>query len=229
MPIYRLDERLNFPPPEKADPVGILAVGGDLSIERLLLAYRSGIFPWYSEGEPLIWWSPDPRFVLFPDELKVSTSLKRIIKSGKFRITFDHDFRAVIANCSCVSRRDQDGTWIMPEMIEAYCALHKAGHAHSVEVWLGDELVGGLYGVGVGRCFCGESMFTKVSNASKVALAALVEKLKTQGCLMIDSQVHTDHLERMGAREISRKEYLRRLKKALEEDCKALSSNGLVA
>jgi leucyl/phenylalanyl-tRNA---protein transferase len=217
MPIYALNEKIVFPPPDKADASGILAVGGDLSIERLLLAYRSGIFPWYSEGEPLIWWSPDPRFVLFPDELKVSTSLKRIVKSCKFRVTFDQDFKTVIANCGHIERRDQDGTWITPGMIEAYCALHKAGHAHSVEVWLGDELAGGLYGVAVEKCFCGESMFTRVSNASKVGLVALVEKLKKQGCLMIDSQVHTDHLEKMGAREIPRKEYLRRLKKTLEE------------
>jgi leucyl/phenylalanyl-tRNA--protein transferase len=215
MPIYVLDERIIFPPPRKADPSGIVAVGGDLSIERLLLAYRSGIFPWYSKGEPLIWWSPDPRFVLFPDELKVPTSLKRIIKSGKFRVTFDQNFRDVIASCGAIKRKHEDGTWITPEMIEAYCALHKAGHAHSVEVWLGDELAGGLYGVSVGRCFCGESMFTKFSNASKVALVALVERLKTRGCEMIDSQVHTDHLARMGAREISRTEYLRRLRLAL--------------
>jgi leucyl/phenylalanyl-tRNA--protein transferase len=216
MPIYTLNEKIAFPPPEKADPTGILAVGGDLSIERLILAYRSGIFPWYSDGEPLIWWSPDPRFVLFPDEFKVSTSLKRIVKSGKFRVTFDQNFKTVIGSCSRIKRRHEDGTWITSEMLEAYCAMHKAGHAHSVEVWLGDELAGGLYGVAVGKCFCGESMFTKVSNASKVALVALVERLKMQGCSMIDSQVHTDHLEKMGAREIPRKEYLRKLKKALE-------------
>jgi leucyl/phenylalanyl-tRNA---protein transferase len=215
MPICLLSDDLLFPPAGNADPTGILAVGGDLGVERLLLAYRSGIFPWYSEGEPIIWWSPDPRFVLFPAEIKVPTSLKRIIKAGKFRVTFDRDFRAVIINCSCVERKGAEGTWITSEMIEAYCALHEAGYAHSVEVWSGTELAGGLYGVAVGKCFCGESMFTKISNASKVGLVALTERLQDQGFVMIDCQVCTEHLKSMGAREISRRVFLRKLKEGL--------------
>jgi leucyl/phenylalanyl-tRNA---protein transferase len=217
IPLPILDKNLHFPPVQKATGEGILAIGGDLCVERLQLAYRSGIFPWYSEDDPIIWWSPDPRFVLFPDELKVSESLARIIKSGRFTVTFDRDFRSVIGNCRKARRKGQPGTWITPEMLEAYCALHKAGLAHSVEVWKGDELAGGLYGVVAGKCFCGESMFTKVSNASKVALVRLVERLKRQGFIMIDCQVHTDHLASMGAREIPRQEFIKRLREAVME------------
>jgi leucyl/phenylalanyl-tRNA---protein transferase len=203
-----LTRRLIFPPVESATSEGILALGGDLSVNRLLLAYRSGIFPWYSEDEPIIWWSPDPRFVLFPNELKISSSLRRVIRSGKFTVTFDKDFEGVISNCRKAERLGQGGTWITPEMLDAYCALHKAGHAHSVEVWKDGELAGGLYGVAVGACFCGESMFTRVSNASKVALAALVER----GFALIDCQVQTNHLSTMGARNIPRQEFLHLLR-----------------
>jgi leucyl/phenylalanyl-tRNA---protein transferase len=209
-----LTNRISFPPVENATREGILALGGDLSVERLFLAYRSGIFPWYSEDEPIVWWSPDPRFVLFPDEIKVSSSLKKIIRSGRFKVTFDKDFKAVVGNCRKAKRPGQGGTWITPEMLHAYCALHEAGHAHSVEVWKDRELAGGLYGVAVGACFCGESMFTRVSNASKVALVSLVEHLREKGCTMIDCQVYTNHLSTMGARNIPRPEFLRLLRQA---------------
>jgi len=203
-----LSNELKFPPVHKANRQGIVAVGGDLRIERLLLAYRSGIFPWYSEGQPIIWHSPDPRFVLFPADLKVSSSLKRTIRSGRFRVTFDTDFRSVIINCSTAMRPDQDGTWITREMLEAYCALHDAGYAHSVETWKDDKLAGGLYGVTVGKCFCGESMFTLVPDASKVAFVALVKHLSSMNFTVIDCQVYTEHLERFGASFVSRNDFI---------------------
>jgi leucyl/phenylalanyl-tRNA---protein transferase len=208
MPVFLLTDELVFPPVELATPDGLLAVGGDLGVERLLLAYRSGIFPWYSEGEPILWWSPDPRFVLYPDRLKVSNSLRRVIRSGRFTVSLNRDFRAVVEHCRTVRRTADTGTWIMPEMVDAYCRLREAGHALSVDVRQGDALVGGLYGVQVGHCFCGESMFAHVSNASKVGFVWLVEHLAEQGCDLIDCQVHTAHLESFGAEFIPRRDFL---------------------
>ncbi|MCO5949927.1 leucyl/phenylalanyl-tRNA--protein transferase [Mucilaginibacter flavidus] len=202
--IFRLDERLLFPNPALAEDDGLLAIGGDLSTERLMLAYQNGIFPWYSEDEPILWFSPHERFVLYPDELKVSKSMQRVLKSGKFSITINNAFEAVIAACSKAPRPGQDGTWITADMQAAYIDLNKKGYAHSVEVWEKGELVGGLYGVQVNNVFCGESMFSKVSNASKAALIYLCKSGKYN---LIDCQVYTPHLESMGARMISRAEY----------------------
>jgi leucyl/phenylalanyl-tRNA--protein transferase len=200
-----------FPPVDHAEPDGLLAVGGDLTTDRLLLAYQSGIFPWYSDDQPILWFSPDPRFVLFPEDLKVANSLRRIIKAETFTVTYDTAFDAVIENCRSIERVDQPGTWITEDMAAAYCDLHKAGHAHSVEVWQNKELVGGLYGVTVGKCFCGESMFAQASNASKVGFVWLVDKLKTDGFNMIDCQMPTDHLAGFGAKPIPRNEFLAKL------------------
>lgn len=202
--IFALDERLIFPNPELAEDDGLLAVGGDLSVGRLLLAYQNGIFPWYSDETPILWYSPHERFVLFPAELRISKSMQQVLRSGKFRISFDEDFEGVIDSCSSIGRKDQDGTWITADMRAAYLNLHRTGHAHSVEVWRGDELVGGLYGVLVNQVFCGESMFSKVSNASK---AALIWLCTSKNYKLIDCQVHTEHLESMGARMIAREEY----------------------
>ncbi|NVM64975.1 leucyl/phenylalanyl-tRNA--protein transferase [Mucilaginibacter sp. SG538B] len=203
--IFRLDERLIFPKPDLAEPDGLLAVGGDLSTKRLLLAYQNGIFPWYSDDTPILWYSPHERFVLFPDELKVSKSMRQILRSGKLKVTVDTCFNDVITACSTAPREGQDGTWIVPDMISAYNRLHLEGYAHSVEVWQDDKLVGGLYGVHVGDVFCGESMFSRVSNASKTALIYLCN---TGLYKLIDCQVHTGHLESLGARMISREQYM---------------------
>lgn len=208
MPIYRLSEDLIFPPVEGAED-GVVAIEGDLSPERLLLAYHSGIFPWYSEEEPIVWWSPDPRFVLFPDRLHISKSMKRFLKKGVFNVTFDQDFKGVIAQCRQMPREGQEGTWITDEMELAYIRLHELGHAKSVEVWKNDVLVGGMYGVDLGPVFCGESMFSKESNASKVALISFVQKFKSEGGQLFDCQVHSNHVETLGAEEISRKEFLK--------------------
>lgn len=208
--IFRLTERLLFPDPELADEDGLLAVGGDLSTERLLLAYQNGIFPWYSDDTPILWYSPHERFVLFPDELKVSSSMRRVLNANRFKVTFDICFADVIEACSTVERKDQDGTWITDDMKAAYIQLHHEGHAHSIEIWQGDELVGGMYGVAVGDVFCGESMFSKVSNASKTAVITLCQNGKYK---LLDCQVHSDHMESMGARMISRKEYMTMLAK----------------
>lgn len=215
MPVFRLTSELAFPSPECADPDGLLAVGGDLSVKRLLLAYSLGIFPWYSKGSPILWWSPDPRLVLFPSELKVSRSLRQSMKKERFRVTFNSDFEAVIRNCAHVRRRGQRGTWITEEMIRAYIGLHRAGFALSAESWSDGELAGGLYGVRLGRAFFGESMFAKETDASKTAFVHLVGKLRDDGCAIIDCQVATEHLRRFGAREVSRSEFLRLLKEAL--------------
>ena len=204
--IFRLDERLLFPDPELAEPDGLLAVGGDLSPQRLLLAYQQGIFPWYSDDTPILWYSPHERFVLYPENLKVSKSMRQVLRSGRFKVTINQCFTDVIKACSASFRKDQDGTWITDDMIEAYITLHQLGHAHSVEVWENDQLAGGLYGVHVGRVFCGESMFSKVSNASKTALIHLCQTKKYR---LIDCQVHTEHLESLGAGMISRKEYMK--------------------
>ena len=203
---YQLSEtEIWFPKPELADDDGLLAVGGDLSPVRLMLAYHQGIFPWYSDESPILWYSPHERFILFPQKLKVSSSMVKVIKSGRFHITFDLAFKEVIEDCATVSRQGDKGTWITQEMKNAYTDLHGLGYAHSVEVWENDVLVGGLYGVVVNNVFCGESMFSKVSNASKVALIWLCHNF---GFLMIDCQVYTKHLESLGAELISRSEYL---------------------
>ncbi|MGZ3872359.1 MAG: leucyl/phenylalanyl-tRNA--protein transferase [Mucilaginibacter sp.] len=202
--IFRLDERLLFPDPALAEEDGLLAVGGDLSTERLLLAYQHGIFPWYSEDEPILWFSPHERFVLFPAELKISKSMNRVLKSGQFTITADQCFGEVITACSKIARNGQDGTWITTDMQRAYIELYRQGYAHSVEVWQQDKLVGGLYGVRAGSIFCGESMFSLVSNASKTALVHLCRSSLYE---LIDCQVYTAHLASIGARMISREEY----------------------
>jgi len=207
--IFRLDERLIFPDPALAEPDGLLAIKGDLSAERLILAYQNGIFPWYSEDEPILWFSPHERFVLYPSELRISKSMRQVIRSEKLKVTFDQSFTGVIGACADAKREGQDGTWITADMRQAYINLHELGIAHSVEVWLDDELVGGLYGVEVDRVFCGESMFSKVSNASKLALIALCQTKKYH---LIDCQVYTDHLASLGAKMISREEYLAILK-----------------
>lgn len=208
--MHILSKELLFPNPEQASPEGLLAIGGDLSIERLVLAYNSGIFPWYSEEEPILWWSPDPRMVLFPEELKISKSMRQLFKKEAFQVTYNTCFERVIGNCAKIFRPDQEDTWITSEMIEAYKGLHSLGMAVSVEVWEGDELVGGLYGIDLKdkKIFCGESMFSKVSNASKYGFICLVEKLKQQNYELIDCQVHTNHLESLGAKEIDREVFL---------------------
>lgn len=218
MLVYRLpDHNIVFPPVELASPNGILAVGGDLSTERILAAYQEGIFPWYSDDEPIIWWSPDPRFVLFPDELHIANTMKPLLKRGAFRITCDRAFEAVIAACSG-PRRKESGTWITDEMREAYVALHRMGYAHSIEAWHDDELVGGLYGISLGHCFFGESMFATVSNASKAAFITLVKRLKGLQFTLIDCQVYTAHLKSLGARHIPRPHYISLLQEALKHD-----------
>jgi len=205
----RIRYELAFPSPEEADENGIVAYGGDLSPSRLLLAYRSGIFPWYSAGDPILWWSPDPRLVLNLEDFKLRKSLRKRLKH--FEIRFDTAFGDVIRACATAPREGQEGTWILPEMIEAYEVLHAMGYAHSVEAWQEGRLVGGLYGVAVGGLFCGESMFSRVSDASKAALAALVAHLKVRGFEMIDAQVPTAHLKSLGAVEMRRSDFLRRL------------------
>jgi leucyl/phenylalanyl-tRNA--protein transferase len=212
MPLFRLTDELVFPPPHLAIEDGLLAVGGDLRIERLLLAYESGIFPWYSEGDPLLWWSPDPRMVLFPNELHV----ERVLKKGEFAVTLDTAFPSVIHACAEVRGPRRDGTWITPEMKSAYCALHHAGYAHSVECWQNGELLGGLYGVSLGACFFGESMFSIVPNASKVAFVRLVRQLTAWEFTLVDCQMHTQHLARFGAKEIPRKRFIKLLRDVLD-------------
>ena len=204
-----------FPDPKDATDEGILAYGGDLSINRVMNGYTKGIFPWFNDEDPILWWSPDPRFVLDLNDFKIPKSLARVIKKEKFIIKFDRNFKEVIKNCSKAPRPDQDGTWITSDMVEAYCDIHCAGHAHSFEAYIDDHLVAGGYGVCVGDIFCGESMFTKISDGSKVAFVALVEKLKQKGFRYIDSQIYTDHLARFGAKEISRDRYLTIVKEAL--------------
>ncbi|MBY8963472.1 leucyl/phenylalanyl-tRNA--protein transferase [Flavobacterium sp. D11R37] len=207
--MYFLSRELYFPPAQHASPEGILAVGGDLSPERLMLAYRNGIFPWFDDDDPILWWSPPERMVLFFGELKVSKSMRNVINRGIFRVTFNTAFKAVIEQCSSIKRQGQAGTWITAEMKEAYIKLHELGHAKSVEVWQGDELVGGLYGIDLGHVFCGESMFSKVANASKMAFIALAKKLEAENYRILDCQVHNPHLESLGAREISREAFLK--------------------
>lgn len=213
MPIYLLpDDELVFPDPRLANPDGILAVGGDLSPERVLLAYRHGIFPWYNPGEPILWWSPDPRLVLFPEELRVSKSMRPFFNQKKFDWTIDRDFHAVIRSCQHNRREGQrGGTWITEDIVEAFTQLHERGYAHSVEVWQAGELVGGLYGLALGKIFFGESMFTKVSNASKFGFICLVRRLHEWGFRLIDCQQETRHLKSLGARNITREAFMQYL------------------
>ena len=210
--MYYLSPDLFFPPVDQANRDGILAIGGELSSERLQLAYKSGIFPWFEDGEPIMWWSPNPRMVLFLDELIVSKSMRNILNRNIFKVTLNQNFRDVISNCQNVERDGQNGTWITNDMIEAYCKLHDLGMANSVEVWQNEELVGGLYGIDLGHVFCGESMFSIVSNASKVAFIALVNHLKKENYKLLDCQVYNPHLESLGCREIDRIDFMKILK-----------------
>jgi len=215
MSFYSLSKAIEFPPPDLADSDGMLAIGGDLSTERLLLAYEKGIFPWYSEGLPICWWSPDPRFVLYPEKLKITKSMMQVMKNKHFNITFDNDFERVIQSCKTVARAGQEDTWITEDMLDAYCLLHEKGYAHSVEAWKGDELVGGLYGVSLGKCFFGESMFSNEKNASKAALITLAN---TEKFHLIDCQVYTAHLQTMGAEEIPRAQFLTEVEYLLKHE-----------
>ncbi|HEX9665770.1 MAG TPA: leucyl/phenylalanyl-tRNA--protein transferase [Thermodesulfobacteriota bacterium] len=216
MTVFFLNNSLVFPDPRCAESDGLVAVGGDLRIERLILAYQNGIFPWYSEGYPILWFSPDPRLIMFPDQLRVSRSLRRVINSGVFEVRFDTCFEEAIIKCATVSRKNQDATWITNDMIDAYILMHNEGFAHSVETFYQDKLVGGLYGVSLGGAFFGESMFHLMSNASKVALYHLVEKLKLWGFDFIDSQIATNHMKSLGAGEIDRESFLGVLKSTLK-------------
>lgn len=215
MSLQVLTDKLWFPPVEQSAADGLLAIGGDLSTERLLLAYRSGIFPWYNDDEPPLWWSPDPRFVLFPEELYVSKSMQQLFKRRSFKITMNKAFTEVIRNCGRQKRKGQNGTWITPEIEDAYTELHQLGYAVSVEAWKDNELVGGLYGIRMGKLFFGESMFAKVSNASKYAFIAFVQHLQKEGVVLIDCQVYTEHLESLGARMIDRTNFIELLKEHL--------------
>ncbi|WP_067869582.1 leucyl/phenylalanyl-tRNA--protein transferase [Neptuniibacter marinus] len=208
----------SFPPIEQAldDPNGLLAAGGDLSPERLISAYRAGIFPWYSPGEPILWWSPDPRCVLIPDQIHISRSMRKRLKKKDYTVVFNRNFAQVIDACSA-PRRGEDGTWITNEMKDAYCNLHKKGLAHSVEVYIDDELVGGLYGLAIGKLFFGESMFSKVKDASKIAFIKMVEQLEKWGYALVDCQVSNDHLFSLGATEINRREFQLYLDQYLDE------------
>lgn len=208
--IFRLNEQLLFPDLRLAEPDGLLAVGGDLSPQRLMLAYRNGIFPWYSEETPILWYAPHQRFVLFPDALRISKSMKQVIRSGRFQVTIDRAFEQVITECSKTDRKDQDGTWITRDMINAYTQLYQLGFAHAVEVWQDGILVGGLYGISVGNIFCGESMFSAVSNASKIALISLCQDFNFE---LVDCQVYTEHLASLGASMIDQETYLSILNK----------------
>jgi len=216
MPVFYLTDEHIFPPPHLAEKEGLLAVGGDLSEDRLLLAYSMGIFPWYSEEEPLLWWSPDPRLVLYPEEIKVSKTLKKILKKDRFDVTMDQAFNEVIKACAQIRLDNNEGTWIGKDMIKAYCTLHESGYAHSVEAWYRGKLAGGLYGVSLGKSFFGESMFTRISSASNVAFVKFVEYLTKLSFDMIDCQVKTGHMIRFGARQIPRALFLEQLKKSLD-------------
>lgn len=214
MAIFALDESLNFPPVHLAQPDGLLAIGGDLSVERLLTAYRMGIFPWYSQL-PRLWWCPNPRFVLFPTELKISRSLRPLLNKSAFRFTTNTAFEKVINNCKTVARQGQEDTWIGDDVIESFIKLHELGYAHSAEVWKQGELVGGLYGLRMGKVFFGESMFSRVSNASKFAFTKYVQQLLCEDVQLIDCQVYTQYLESMGARMIDGSEFDELLKRLI--------------
>lgn len=208
-----MTDALEFPSVENTNAEGLLAVGGDLSVERLLLAYNSGIFPWFNNDSLILWWSPKQRMVLFPEKIKVSKSMRKVIKNEQFRLTKNTCFERVIEQCSHIVRKEQQGTWITENMRKAYTALHKRGFAKSYEVWEGDELVGGLYGIDVGHVFCGESMFSTVNNASKFAFIQLAQELERKEYVLIDCQLYTEHLASLGAEEISRKEFIKKLKR----------------
>lgn len=223
MPIYSLSDDLIFPHPSLAREDGLLAVYGDLSPERLLLAYSNGIFPWFSEDEPILWWSPDPRFILYPKDVKISHSMKKVIKKNTYKITFNTCFREVMYNCA--DTRKESGTWITNEMIESYCKLHELGFAHSVEAWYEDKLVGGLYGIIMGKCFFGESMFSTMSNSSKAAFITLCKLLEEKNFIMIDCQVYTKHLESLGAVNIPRSKFLELVEKGISITPLKLSFN----
>ncbi len=210
--MHFLTKDLFFPPVEEASYEGVLAVGGDLSVDRLLLAYRNGIFPWFNADEPILWWAPPERMVVVPQLYKVSKSIRNLINQNKFEVTFNLNFEEVIRNCQQIERAGQDGTWITEDIISSYSKLHQMGIAKSVEVWQNDELVGGLYGVDLGNIFCGESMFSKVPNASKIAFVTLIKFLKENNYNLLDCQVHNDHLEKLGAFEISRETFMKVLK-----------------
>jgi leucyl/phenylalanyl-tRNA--protein transferase len=208
--MYKISSELYFPPVSQASFQGVLAVGGDLSSERLLLAYKSGIFPWFNPGEPILWWAPKTRMVLFFEELIISKSMRNVLNRNSFKVTFNQNFKEVISNCSSIIREGQYGdTWISQDMIDAYCKLNEMGIAKSVEVWLDNELVGGLYGIDLGTVFCGESMFSKVSNASKVAFITLVKHLEKENYQLLDCQVYNDHLDSLGCREIDRELFMK--------------------
>jgi leucyl/phenylalanyl-tRNA--protein transferase len=200
----------DFPPVCEAldHPDGLLAVGGDLSPERLIYAYRHGIFPWYSDDQPVLWWSPDPRMVVRPSEVKISRSLGKVLRNSGFKVTFNQCFSDVMRYCATIPRPDQDGTWITPEILTSYAQLHQLGYTHSVECWHQEKLVGGLYGVMVGRIFCGESMFARQSNASKIAFIHLAQHLEAEGCVLIDCQIYTEHLDSLGAYLVPRSEFI---------------------
>jgi leucyl/phenylalanyl-tRNA--protein transferase len=215
MPVFQLSDDLVFPSPDLADDNGLLAVGGDLSKARLLLAYSKGIFPWYSEGDPILWWSPDPRMILVPAKFKCSRSLKQKIKKGGYHVTMDSAFESVIMHCASVHNKSDGATWITDEMMEAYIQLHKSGVAHSVETWFDDKLVGGLYGVSLGSAFFGESMFAEKSDASKVAFVFLIQQLQKWEFTLIDCQITTAHLKTFGAHEVSRHKFMTLLESAL--------------
>ena len=214
LPLYFLDDRLEFPSVDKANADGLLAVGGDLSPERLLLAYKSGVFPWFNDDDLILWWSPDPRMVLYPDKVRISKSMRRVIQSGEFRLTKNTVFEKVLNHCAEQERKGQQGTWITKNMRKAYLELHERGFAKSYEVWRKNELVGGLYGVDLGKVFCGESMFSSVSNASKYAFIKLAEELASKNYSIVDCQVYTEHLASLGAEEIPRAELIKILEKS---------------
>jgi leucyl/phenylalanyl-tRNA--protein transferase len=218
MTIYSLTEELAFPSPYMAEPDGLLAVGGDLSVERLVLAYENGIYPWYSDSSPILWWSTDPRLILLPERLRVSRSLRQTINRETFTHSIDRDFEGVIHMCANIHAEGQGGTWITREMQDAYIELHKKGLAHSVESWQGDKLLGGLYGVSLGKAFFGESMFSCASDASKTAFVFLVKRLKNWGFKLIDCQMTTKHLISLGAHEVPRDEFMILLREALESE-----------
>ncbi|WP_420318082.1 leucyl/phenylalanyl-tRNA--protein transferase [Ekhidna sp.] len=208
---YQLTDKLYFPPISEAEEDGLVAVGGDLSPERLMLAYHSGIFPWYSDDEPIMWYSPNPRFVLLPEKLYVSKSMRSVLKKEEFSVTYNQDFEGVINACKQMQRAGQDGTWITEEMVAAYIKLYELGHAQSVEVWKDNELVGGMYGIHLGTVYCGESMFSKVSNASKTGLIMFMRKFQEEGGQLYDCQAYTDHMASMGAELIPREDFLKYL------------------
>jgi len=212
-PMFFLSERLQFPPVENANAEGLLAVGGDLSSERLLLAYQSGIFPWFNEDSLILWWSPNPRMVLYPDSIKISKSMKKVLDNKQFSLTKNTCFKTVLEQCAAIKRKDQEGTWITNEMKNAYITLHEKGFAKSYEVWENDILVGGLYGIDLGHVFCGEIMFSTTSNASKFAFIKLAQEYQKKEGSLIDCQLHTKHLESLGAEEISRERFMKILQR----------------